>query len=81
MNQPTLWTRDLTQTEQIHQALTNRWTCGTEMLRMGIPRYAARIWELNHREPTLGRITKRRCANPHHAHRSTQYEWRLNETA
>jgi hypothetical protein len=53
--------------------MLREWTCGTAMLEGGMPRYAARIFELKARGV---RVVRRRCADPAHRHQGTQYQWK-----
>lgn len=56
----------------ILRCLRFRPRCGTEFLSMFIPRYSARIWELNQEGYE---ITKKQCKR--HSHRSRQYLYEL----
>ena len=55
------------------RGMLREWTCGTTMLEGGMPRYAARIFELKARGV---RVVRRRCADPAHRHQGTQYQWK-----
>lgn len=64
----------MSQTDTVTAALCDDWTCGTDLLRLRIPRYAARIHEASKRGY---RVERRLCSNPHHRHRTQQFEWRI----
>jgi len=64
----------VTQREQILTALKSGPVCGTTLLALRMPRYAARVAELrNDGYP----IRTRRCQNKYHQHTTTQYEYVL----
>ena len=69
----TTYTPLLTQRQRILTALRSGPVCGTTFLRWGIPRYAARIYELRQEGYE---ITKEVCRL--HDHRSRQWMWRLD---
>lgn len=64
----------MTQQDRVLWLLRRGWVCGSDFLDERLPRYGARICELRQ----LGyMIERRQCVNPHHHHRSAQWEWRL----
>jgi len=64
----------VTQSQEILYRLQMGPVCGTDLLRMYIPRYAARILELR---LSGHQIETRTCTNSLHDHRSKQVEYVL----
>ena len=64
----------MSQKSHIHRLLQTGPVCGTRLLELHIPRYAARISEL--RGEGLNIIT-RPCENPNHYHNTAQVEYVL----
>lgn len=64
----------MTQTAEILYRLELGPVCGTDLLRMYIPRYAARIYDLRNQGHN---INTRRCKNPEHRHQTPQIEYVL----
>lgn len=62
----------MTQRDQVLEMLRCGWVCGTEFLDEHIPRYGARIFQL---QRAGHGISRRLCQR--HEHKSRQYEWRL----
>lgn len=71
-----MMTTKLSQTDRIRGLLERGPVCGTTMLRMMIPRYAARIHEL--RAAGLN-IQTRTCKDQHHSHESNQIEYYIEK--
>jgi hypothetical protein len=63
----------MTQCDQVLVMLRAGWVCGTEFLDEHIPRYGARIHQLQ----SAGHLIRRRVCQ-RHRHESRQYEWRLH---
>ncbi|MFH2072604.1 MAG: hypothetical protein ABIJ75_07135 [Actinomycetota bacterium] len=69
-----------TQSEKVERFLRAGWTCGTTLLAERVPRYSARISEINRRLVTEGAmftVERRRCTREWHGHDTVQYEWRI----
>ena len=64
----------MSQKDTILRRLLEAPVCGTRLLELRIPRYAARIAEL--RAEGMNIVT-RRCENPNHFHKSKQIEYVL----
>jgi len=64
----------MSQKQRIHRLLLTAPVCGTRLLELHMPRYAAVIHVL--RREGLNIIT-RTCANPNHFHQSKQVEYVL----
>lgn len=66
------------QRERIEQTLEGgEWVCGTTFLKMGIPRYAARMLEIR-QQRTDWTMERRKCRSPYHQHLTNQqFEWRV----
>ena len=65
----------MSQKDHIARLLHTGPVCGTRLLELRMPRYAARIAEL--RDSGLN-IETRRCQNPNHFHQSKQVEYVLH---
>ena len=64
----------MSQKERILRRLLEAPVCGTRLLELRIPRYAARIAELRADGHS---IITRRCENPNHRHSTKQVEYVL----
>jgi hypothetical protein len=64
----------MTQSQEILYRLQMGPVCGTDLLRMFIPRYAARILELRQ---AGHQIETRTCRDDRHQHRNKQIEYVL----
>ena len=62
----------MTQNDRVLEMIRAGWVCATEFLDEHIPRYGARIFQL---QRAGHHITRRQCQRHHHE--SRQYEWRL----